>query len=105
MKKESISQKFRLENIEEISNYFMKELDQNELMSFFYSKLYWIFTYFSFNSYLICFYFCFAFLVSIPIGITSYSYVNCNRIKICAATASIRKYEQWLRKRQRRMVK
>ena len=40
MKKESISQKFRLENIEEISNYFMKELDQNELMSFFYSKLY-----------------------------------------------------------------
>ena len=29
----SISQEFKLKNIEKIKNYFIKEIDQNELMS------------------------------------------------------------------------
>ena len=33
MGEENISQEFRLENLEEIKNYFIKEIDQNELMS------------------------------------------------------------------------
>ena len=32
MKEVNISQEFRLKNIEEIKNYFIKEIDQNELM-------------------------------------------------------------------------
>ena len=33
MKEQNISQEFRLKNIEEIRDYFIKEIDQNELMS------------------------------------------------------------------------
>ena len=33
MREENISQQFRLKNIEEIKNYFIKETDQNKLMS------------------------------------------------------------------------
>ena len=33
MAEEDISQKFRLKNIEETRNYFIKEIHQNELMS------------------------------------------------------------------------
>ena len=33
MTEEKISQGFRLKNIKEIKNYFIKEIDQNELMS------------------------------------------------------------------------
>ena len=33
MDEENVSQEFRLKNIEEIKNYFIKEIDQNELMS------------------------------------------------------------------------
>ena len=33
MKEEKISQKFRLKNIEKFKNYFIKKIDQNELMN------------------------------------------------------------------------
>ena len=33
MFEENISQEFILKNIEEMKNYFIKEIDQNELMS------------------------------------------------------------------------
>ena len=33
MLEENISQEFRLENIDETSNYFLKEINQNELMN------------------------------------------------------------------------
>ena len=33
MAKENISQEFRLENIDETRNYFLEEIEQNELMS------------------------------------------------------------------------
>ena len=34
MAEENISQESRLKNIEEMNNYFIKGMDQNELMSF-----------------------------------------------------------------------
>ena len=33
MKEENVNQEFRLKNIEEIKIYFIKEIDQNELMT------------------------------------------------------------------------
>ena len=33
MREENINQEFRLKNIEEIKRFFIKEVDQNELMS------------------------------------------------------------------------
>ena len=33
MVEQNISQEFKLKNIEEIKNYFIKEINQNELMS------------------------------------------------------------------------
>ena len=33
MKEEKISQDFRLKNIDEVKNYFIKEIDRNDLMS------------------------------------------------------------------------
>ena len=34
MGEENIIQEFRLKNLEEIKNYFIKEISQNELMSY-----------------------------------------------------------------------
>ena len=39
MSKENISQEFRLKNIDETRNYFIKEINQNELMSKKYKKV------------------------------------------------------------------
>ena len=51
-------------------------------------------TYASFYSYLMCFCFCFRFLVGAPIRITS----SAIGLKICAITASIRKYKLIIKK-------
>ena len=40
MAQENIGQEFGLKNIEETKNYLIKDIDQNELMSFYNSKLY-----------------------------------------------------------------
>ena len=39
MSEENISQEFRLKNIDEIRNYFIEEISQNELMSKGYKKV------------------------------------------------------------------
>ena len=39
MSEENKSQKFRLKNMEETKNYFIKEADQNELMSRMHKKI------------------------------------------------------------------
>ena len=57
MVKENVSQEFRLNNIDETRNYFIKEVNQNELMSKNHKKvgeiteLFWTLTHFSFYSY------------------------------------------------------
>ena len=77
---ENIDQEFRLKNINETRKYFLKEIEQNEIVL--------NTSYFSFYNYWIYFNFCFCFF-------TWYSYRNyefCNRIKICAIIAGIESY-------------
>ena len=45
MDEENLSQEFRLKNIKEIKNYFIKETNQNELMKNKHKKVYRILTY------------------------------------------------------------
>ena len=78
MDEESLSQEFRLKNIKEIKNYFIKETNQNELMKKKHKKVYRILTYIdhflvSASSITGCVSVsAFASLVVIPIGITSF---------------------------------
>ena len=67
MVEETISQEFRLKNIDETRNDFLEEIQQNELMSKKHkkvctTKLYWTFSYFSFCNYCMYFNFCFCFI-------------------------------------------
>ena len=77
------NQEFRLKKIEEIRNYFIKEVNQNKLMSQKHKKLYRVLNYIDhllivdFYNYWMCFNFCFRFF-------SWYSYRNyefCNWIK------------------------
>ena len=78
MDEENLSQEFRLKNIKEIKNYFIKETNQNELMKNKHKKVYRILTYIdhflvSASSITRCVSVsAFASLVVIPIGITSF---------------------------------
>ena len=78
MDEEILSQEFRLKNIKEIKNYFIKETNQNELMKNKHKKVYRILTYIdhflvSASSITGCVSVsAFASLVVIPIGITSF---------------------------------
>ena len=85
MIKRNISQEFRSKNVDKTRNYFLEEIDQNELISnkhkkvcgLYNSKLYWTLSYFSLSSYWMYFNFCFCFLTWY-----SYKYYKlCNRIK------------------------
>ena len=73
MGEENINQEFRLKNIEEIKNYFIKEIDQRKLLSKKHKKgstiLKYIEHYFSLRDYWMRFNFCFCFF-------TWYSYKN-----------------------------
>ena len=91
MVQENISQKFRYKNIDETRNYFVEEIEQNELMSKKHKKVYVTLSYtehFLFLtsecmsiSGLAC-------LVGVPIGITS----SAVGLKLCAITAGMKKY-------------
>ena len=65
MPEENIHQEFRLKYLEEITNFFIKKLNQNELMSKKHEKvsttLNYVKKYFNFCGYWICFNFCFYF--------------------------------------------
>ena len=70
MSVENISQQFRLKNIEEIKNYFIKEIDQNEMMRKRHKNLFTILKYieyFVISAFSIS---AFASLLGIIIGIT-----------------------------------
>ena len=88
MSKESISQEFRLKNMDETRNYFLEEVERNELTSnkpkngLYNLKLYWALSYFSFCGYWMYFSSAFASLLGIPIEIMS-SEIG---LKICALT-------------------
>ena len=77
MKEKNISQEFRLKNKVETKNYFLEEIEPNELInrkqkkSLHNSKLYWKLSYFSCYDYWMYFNFFFASFFGISIGITS----------------------------------
>ena len=95
MKEESISQEFRLENIEELKYHFIKETDKNELINKKNKKVSEILNYT--ENFLIlvspvtgCISIsAFASLLGIPIGIKS----SAIGLKISAVTAAIKTYK------------
>ena len=104
MVEKNISQEFKLKNIEEIKNYFIKERDQNELMSNKHKKVCTNLNYIE-HSLVFAFVvtgcvliFVFPSLVCIPIGILS----SALRIKICAITAVIKKYKSIIKKKKKK---
>ena len=107
MTEENITQEFRLKNVEEIKNLFIKEIDQKKLMSkrhkknVFDFKLCWTLSYFSFCGNWIFSNFCFCFFVW-------YSYRNhkfCAGLKICSITTGIKKYKPIITKKKRSKTK
>ena len=96
MVEENIKQEFRLKNIDETRNYFIKEIKQNQLMSKKHKKVFTILNYIehfviiasvvtgcvSISA--------FASLVGIPIGITS----SAVGFRICATTTGIKSISQ-----------
>ena len=101
MSEENISQEFRLKNIDVSRNYFIKEIDQTELMGKKHKKVCRVLNY-SFLLILVstvsgCVSIsAFVFLVGIPIGITS----SAVGIKICAITAGIKKHKSMFKKKK-----
>ena len=96
MSEENISQEFRLKNINETGNYLIEEKDQNEKVC---TTLNYIKHFLILASTIIeCVSFsAFAFLVGIPIGITS----SPTGLKICAITAAIEKYKPIIKKKKK----
>ena len=95
MSEENVSQEFRLKNINETRKYLIEEIDQNEKVC---TTLNYIKHFLILASTIIG---CvsisaFAFLVGIPIGITS----SAIGLKICAITAGIEKYKSIIKKKK-----
>ena len=89
----SKSQEFRLKNIDETTNYLIKDINQNELISRKHKKVYRAFNYIQHLLILVstvtrCISIsAFTSLVGIPIGIMS----SATGLKICVITAGIKK--------------
>ena len=106
MCKENISQKFSLRNMDRTRNYFLEEIEQNELMSTKHKKFCAAPNYIEHFLILaptttVCtLIFTFTSLTGILIGITS----SAIGLKICAVTAGIKKYKSIIKKK-RSMIK
>ena len=102
MSEENISQEFRLENVDETRNYFIKEINQNELMSKKHKKVCRVLIYIEYILILIStvtrwvFIADFASLVGISVGIAS----SAIALKICGITAVIKKYKSIIKKKK-----
>ena len=107
MTEENISQEFRLKNINEIRNYFIKEIDQNELMSKKYKNVCRVLDYiehllFLVSTFAACvFISASSFLVGISIGITS----SAVGLEICVIITGIKKYKWIIKKRKKKYDK
>ena len=99
MVEENISQEFRLKNIDETRNYFLKEIEQNKLMRRKHKKVYTTLNYieqFLILASTITGFVSFsasASFLSIHIGIRSFAI----RLNICAITSGIKKYKPIIR--------
>ena len=95
MDEENRIQEFRLKKIHEIRNYFIKEIDQNELMSKKHKNVCRVLDYmedllFLVSTFAVCvFISASSFLVGIPIGITS----SAVGLEICVIITGIKKYK------------
>ena len=104
MVEETISQEFRLKNIDETRNYFLEEIRQNELMSGKHIKVSKTLNYI--EHFLIlastitgCISIsAFAFLIGILIGVTS----SAMGLKLCAIAAGIKKYNSIIKKKKKK---
>ena len=101
---ENISQKFRLKKKEEIRNYFIKAIDQNELMS---NKCIKVCTLLNYIEYFLILtsavtgctsISAFASLLGIHVEITS----SAVGLKICAIIAGIKKYKSIIKKKKKK---
>ena len=106
MAEENISQEFKLKNKDETRNYFLEEIEQNELMSKKHKNICTTLNYIehflilasaitkciSVSS--------FASLLGIPLGITS----SVTRLKICAIAAEIKKYMLIITKKKKKSL-
>ena len=104
---ENISQEFRLKDIDETRNYFLKEIKQDELMSKDHKKVYTTLNYIenflilasTINGRILIP--AFASFLFIPTGITS----SAIGLKICAITAGIKKHKSIVKKKTRNTIK
>ena len=104
MVEENISKEFRVLNINKTKNYFLEEIEQNELISRKHKKIFTSLNYI--ENFLIlastitgCISTsAFASLLGIPIGITS----SAIELKICAITAGIKKYKSITKKKKKK---
>ena len=102
MTEENISQEFRLKNIEEIKNYFIKEICQNELMSNKHRKVFTNLNYIEHSLILTSVFTgwisisAFASLLGIPISITS----STIGLKFCKVSVGIKKYKSTIKKKK-----
>ena len=103
MPEENINQEFRLKNIDEIRNYLIEEINQNELMSKKHKKDRRVLNYIEHSLIAIstitgCVSIsAFASLVGIPIGIAS----STIGLKICVLTAGIKKYKSIIKEKKK----
>ena len=104
MPEENINQELRLKNIDEIRNYLIEEINQNELMSKKHKKDPRILNYIEHSLIAIstitgCVSIsAFASLVGIPIGIAS----STIGLKICVITAGIKKYKSIIKEKKKK---
>ena len=104
MTEENISQVFRSKNIDETRNYFIGEINQNELMTKNHKKACRVLNYIEHSLILISTVTActsisvFASLADIPIGITS----SAVGLKICVITAGIKKNKSIMKKKKKK---
>ena len=104
MLEENMSQEFKLKNIDGTRNYFLEEIQQNELMSRKHKKICTTLSYI--EHFLIlasaiteCISIsAFASILGIPTGITS----SALGLKICAITAGIKKYKSIMKRKKKK---
>ena len=104
MPEENINQEFRLKKIDEIRNYLIEEINQNELMSKKHKKVCGVLNYIEHSLIVIstitgCVSIsAFASLVCIPIGIMS----SAIGLKMCAIAAGIKRYDSIIKKKTKK---
>ena len=102
-----MSQEFRFKNIDEIRNYFLEEIEQNELISRKHNKVctnlhfieHFLILASTITGYISIF------VIASFIGIPKWITISAMKLKICPIAAGIKKYKSKLRTRKKNMIK